>query len=225
MYVVRIPDEVDPTELLTDPSLLDRIHSWGFGGTILPIGTFNSVDGPLEMSWNGTIEIYNNELVNGPEVGWGQEPYRWASATSGHYLLYPRLEWSEGHVTKCMLDESSMFYYESLNVDISAAFSSGSFSMSMDISLGEGMPEGEYELRSRLHPLIFDGMTKPVSTHLNESMSLEPGSSIHLELGPVKSQVNVQAEYNAVVEGPDGRLFAFGIVKSSSGGWYNDHRY
>jgi hypothetical protein len=177
------------------------------------------------MSWNGTIEIYNDELVNGPEVGWGQEPYRWASATSGHYLLYPRLEWSDGHVTKCMLDESSMFYYDSLNVDISAEFSSGSFSMSMDISLGEGMPEGEYELRSRLHPLIFDGMTKPVSTYLNESMSLESGSSIPLELGPVRSQVNVQAEYNAVVEGPDGRLFAFGIVKSSSGEWYYSHRY
>lgn len=224
MHVVRIPDSVDPTEILNDPFLLDRMYSWERRSIILPIETFNSADGPLEMSWNGSIQVYNDELIDDPEVGWYQKQHQWVSATSGYYLLYPRLEWSAGHVTKCMLDESSMFYYDSLNVNISAAFSTGSFSMSMDISLGEGMPEGEYELRSRLSPLIYDG-TEPVSTYFNRNLSLVAGSSIHLELGPVKAQDHVQAEYNAVVEGPDGRLFAFGIAKSSGGEWYYDHRY
>lgn len=224
MHVVRIPDDVDPAEILTDPLLLDRIYSWERKSIILPIETFNSADGPLEMSWNGTIQIYNDELVDDPEVGWSQKQYQWVSATSGHYLLYPRLQWYAGHVTKCMLDESSIFYYESLNVNISAVHSPGSFSMSMDITIGEGMPEGEYELRSRLSPLIYDG-TKQVSTYLNKSMSLVAGISTHLELGPMKTQDHVMAEFDAVVEGPDGRLFAFGFSKSPNGAWYNDYRY
>lgn len=214
VHVIRIPDDVDPGEVVTDTSLLYQIGSWGRGRIILPIETFSSGGEPLEMSWNGTMSI-NNELTGGVD---------WAKATSGYYLLYPRLERSQGHVTKFMMDDAAVFYYESLNVNISAVHSYDSFSMSMGISLGEGMSEGEYELRSRLYPMKYDAM-EPGNRYFNETFILAPGAPHAVKIGPVEADSHVGAIYDAVVVGPDGRLFAFGIIKSPGGEWYNDHRY
>lgn len=101
--MVRIPSDVDPAEVVTNVSLLSQFSSWDRGYAILPIGSFNSTGEPLELSWNGTI-LVGNDLVNGT---------KWVKATSGHYLLYPRLQWSYGHATKFMLDDDAVFYYDS----------------------------------------------------------------------------------------------------------------
>lgn len=94
--------------------------------------------------------------------------------------------------------------------------------MSMDISLGEGMPEREYELRSRLHPMAYsDSELK----YLNRTFTLTAGEAIHLELGPVDADPHSSATYDAVVVGPDGTMYAFGFTKTSHGGWYGDYQY
>lgn len=148
---------------------------------------------------------------------------QWARVTSGYYLLYPQLERSQGHVTKFMLDDAAVFYYESLNTNISTVRTHNSFSMSMDLSLGEGMPEGEYELRSRFYPMTYD--SDPRNIYLNESFVLTAGSAHTVELEPMEADSHVGARYDAVVEGPDGRLFAFGFVKHMDGAWYNEYQY
>jgi hypothetical protein len=229
VHVIRIPDDVDPAEVVTNTSLLDRFRSWDRGYANLPIETFNSTGEPLEMSWNGTIRVAN-ELVNDLETEPSNIYYKWANATSGYYLLYPRLQWSYGHVTKFLLDDSAVFYYDSLDVnistvhDISTVDGDYSFSMSLDISLGEGMPEGEYQLRSLLYQMKWDA--KSVSTYLNETFVLTTGGKpVHLELGPMDAGQRLQATYDAVVIGPDGKRYAFGFEKSSGGGWNNDYRY
>ena len=214
VHVVRIPDNVDPSEVVSDPLVLDRIRSWDRERVILPVETFNSSHGPLEMSWNGTMEVMN-EMA---------ESTQWAKATSGYYLLLPMLQWSYGHVTKFMLDDAAVFYYDSINVDINTVRTDDSFSLSMDISLGKGLPEGEYELRSRLQPMRYDVM-EPVPTYFNKNISLAAGKAVRLELGPVEADRYNIAEFDAVLVGPDGQLFAFGIVKGPDGGWYDDFRY
>lgn len=145
VHVVKIPSEIDPAEVTANISLLDKLNSWDRSNIIVPVPSFNSTGEPLELSWNGTM-LVGNDLLNGTE---------WVKATSGYYLLYPRLQWSEGHVTKFMLDDNAVFYYDSLSTNISTHHTADSFSMRMDISLGEGMPEGAYELVSRLRPMTF----------------------------------------------------------------------
>ena len=114
-------------------------------------------------------------------------------------------------------------YYKSLNVNISAVHSRGSFSLSMDISLGEGMPEGKYELRSRLNRMSFNPDSWDI--YLNESFALTPAAFHPVELRPKEANAHSLAQFDGVIKGPDGRLFAFGIVKSAGGEWYYDHRY
>lgn len=216
VHVVRIPDSVDPGEVVTNISLLNQFSSWDRGYAIVPTGSFNSTGEALELSWNGTLGVYN--FVTGEED--------WVGATSGYYLLYPRLQWSYGHVTKFMLDEGAVFYYDSLNANVTIERTKTSFSMSVDISLGEGMPEGEYQLRSRLSPMAYQDGNEP--TYLNRTFTLAAGETVRVELGPVEADPYASAQYDAVVVGPDGTVYAFGFNKNyygQGGGWYNDFQY
>jgi len=214
VHVIRIPDAVDPKEVATNLSLLNMFASWDRGYAVVPTGSFNSTGEPLSLSWNGTM--YMPGLVEGKD---------WVTATSGYYLLYPRLQWSYGHVTKFMLDEGAVFYYDSLRVNISTERTETSFSMGLSISLGEGMPEGEYVLRSQLNPMIYDDGYQ--YTYLNRTFDLRAGEKISLELGPVGAEPYMSAQYDAVVIGPDGRVYAFGFNKSGIdyGGWFNEFQY
>lgn len=213
VQVVRIPDDVNPADVVTDPSLLERIHFWGLGRNILPIGTFNSTGEPLEMSWNGTVQI-DGELTGG---------VNWANATSGYYLLYPRLERSQGHVTKFMLDDAAVFYYRSLNADINTVRTDDSFSISMGISLDKGLPEGEYELRSRIYPMYSD--PDQPGMYVNETFNLTAGATHTVKMVPTEAGSYRYVTFDAVVVGPDGRLFAFGFAETPYGRWYDDFRY
>jgi len=223
VHVIRIPDSVDPKEVVTNVSLLNDIYSWDHGRVILPVDSFNSTGEPLRMSWDGTLdyyEYYTEYETYAEDEAWANAR---AKATSGYYILCPYLQWSYGHITKFMLDEGAIFYYDSLNVNITTDRSKDSFSMSMNISLGKDMPEGEYKLFSRLQPMSYeDGQS---GTRLNQNFTLMKGGSVHIDLGPIKADEYSSATYDAVIRGPNGELYAFGFNKGVYEGWYYDYRY
>ncbi len=110
--MVRVPDVVSPETFLDDLSALDylRAHS-----TFIPIGRaffdhFDSRDGSIQIVWNGTV-VTEGWNANGSYLSYGP-------AVSGHYVIVPRSSWSSDLKVSFVINERSMFYYDSLGVGI-----------------------------------------------------------------------------------------------------------
>ncbi|OPX58052.1 MAG: hypothetical protein A4E29_01662 [Methanomassiliicoccales archaeon PtaB.Bin134] len=110
--VLRVPDVMDPETFLDDLSSLDYLRS---RSTFFPVGRaffdhFDSRDGSIRIAWNGTVA----------EEGWNENGsfLRYSPAVSGHYVIVPRSSWSPDMKVSFMINERSMFYYDSLNIDI-----------------------------------------------------------------------------------------------------------
>jgi hypothetical protein len=70
---------------------------------------FSSDSAPLELKWDGTVQIRNETS--------GETEDR--LATSGYYFLYPKLLVAGGDTAVYpRVDRSSIFYLESLNVSM-----------------------------------------------------------------------------------------------------------
>jgi hypothetical protein len=89
-------------------------HFGGFGdGSLNSLATihydyFNSCDGPLKLSWNGTIDV-RNTFTNGSV---------YVPATSGYYMIEPNFQSVSGHHIVFMLDKNAIFYYNSLKAAV-----------------------------------------------------------------------------------------------------------
>jgi len=108
--IIGIPDTMDPYELLDDAASiydLNRMLLWGANElATIHYGYFNSTDGPLTLSWNGTARVHS--LVN--------YTYSFYTATSGYYLIVPDLEMAQDEHLVFVLDENAIFYYNSMDV-------------------------------------------------------------------------------------------------------------
>ncbi len=110
--VMKVPDVMNPETFLDDLSSLDYLRSHS---TFIPIGRaffdhFDSRDGSLRIAWNGTVA----------EEDWNEDGWfvRYSPAVSGHYVIVPRISWSSDMKVSFIIDERSMFYYDSLDIGI-----------------------------------------------------------------------------------------------------------
>lgn len=110
--IVRVSDDVNPETFLDDPSSLDYMRSHP---TYIPVGRaffdyFDSRDGSLLITWNGTA-VEENLDGNGSFM-------RYSPAVSGHYVIIPRISWSSDMKVSFMINERSVFYYDSLTIGL-----------------------------------------------------------------------------------------------------------
>ncbi|MFB3787995.1 MAG: hypothetical protein ACE15F_16680 [bacterium] len=110
MQIVRIPDAMGPDGFLADPQALSKVYSYGYGGGLasVPVERYDSRGPSPVLSWNGTIFVYNDYLLDNA-TGRNQQ---WMTANSGYYLVVPPPFSSTGHHVQFMLDRSSIFYYQ-----------------------------------------------------------------------------------------------------------------
>ncbi len=108
--LVRVPDIMDAETFLDDLSSLDYLRNHN---TYVPLGRaffdhFDSQDDSLQVTWNGTVvkEYWDG---NGSFL-------RYSPAVSGFYVIVPRNSWSADHKVSFLVNERSVFYYDSLDV-------------------------------------------------------------------------------------------------------------
>ncbi|MDD1772753.1 MAG: hypothetical protein LUQ09_07515, partial [Methanomassiliicoccales archaeon] len=109
--IYRIPDVVDPDDLFDGTLSIHQLNFDSFYGdspTRVHYDYFDSDEGPLEMSWNGSMLVHDRIFA-----GASYQP-----ATSGYYLIVPDLEMAYDDHVVCILDESAVFYYDSFDLKL-----------------------------------------------------------------------------------------------------------
>lgn len=163
VYIIRLPDDIDPGTYLDDSNALNNIsnHMNGFRPSVA-IPEYNSTGEPLKMSWNGTLQAPDAE---------GR--MTWARATAGYYVLYPVYFWMYGHATKFMLDRSSIFHLDGLNVKYNISVDASMCTIRTELSLPEGA-----EPMSGLFTTVVPNNSVPyneTTNYHNETLELRPG--------------------------------------------------
>lgn len=166
VYIVRLPDDINPDTYLDDSNTVNNIanHMGGSWAPSVPIPVYNSTGEPLKMSWNGTLSVPDTE---------GR--MTWARATAGYYLLYPSYYWMYGHATKFMLDRSSIFHLDGLSVKYDISLDASFYTIRTELSLPEGA-----EPMSGLFTTIVPNNSVPYNdtiTYHNETLDLRPGEA------------------------------------------------
>jgi len=166
VYIVRLPDDIDPDTYLDDSSTINNIanHMGGSGVPSVPIPVYNSTGEPLRMSWNGTLPIYGSE---GRQI--------WAQVTAGYYVLYPSYHWVYGHATKFMLDRSSIFHLDGLSVKYNISVDASACTVQTELSL----PEGAEPMSGLFTTVVPNNSASynDTTTYHNETLDLRPGEA------------------------------------------------
>ncbi|MDW5562022.1 MAG: hypothetical protein SA339_02260 [Methanomassiliicoccus sp.] len=165
VYIVRLPDNIDPDTYLDDPNVVSNLShsSHGNGVTAVPIPQYNSTGEPLRLSWNGTIESYNDGSM------------KWDRATAGYYLLYPVYSWQYGHSAKFMLERASIFHLDGLSVRFNISLDSSVFTIRTDLYLPQGS-ESMTGLFTTIVPNYSYSFNTTTNYH-NETLELRPGET------------------------------------------------
>jgi|WetSurMetagenome_2_1015567.scaffolds.fasta_scaffold135854_2 hypothetical protein len=109
--IYRIPDVIDPDDLFDGTFSIYQLNFdffYGDSPTRIHYDYFDSEEGPLEMSWNGSKSIYDRIFTVSS----------YQPATSGYYLIAPDLEMAYDDHLVCILDESAVFYYDSMDLKL-----------------------------------------------------------------------------------------------------------
>lgn len=167
VYIIRLPDDIDPETYLDDPNVLNDLMGLSFyhtgGETKVPLPRFSSSGEPLQMSWNGTI----NSSYSGNRS--------WEQATAGHYLLYPAYSWQYGHATKFMLERASIFRLDGLGVKMNISLESSVYTIRADLTLPAGAAPVSGLFTTAL-PDYGEGYNLTTVYH-NETLDLRPGET------------------------------------------------
>lgn len=111
VHIIRIPDDVDPDQIIQDRHMLNRIQNWDNRDMAVSFDYFNSTDGTLSLEWNATVikYVYSNYYDVPPTVAY-------TKALAGNYLIYPQFESLAGHSVKFQLDRNAIFYLDTLKL-------------------------------------------------------------------------------------------------------------
>lgn len=211
VQIVRIPDSIDPDSIINDPNMLSEVWIWGNDHPcpVVPIPQFNSTGEPLELSWNCTKSTYDrstNELI-------------WGKATAGYYLLNPRYySWEYGHAVKFMLDRSSIFYYDGLNVrfDLTISYDHNESTIVADLTL----PEGSSPLSGNLTSFVpYYGQGNMSSSYHNFSINMQPGEATSIRVVITNPSYSFLTTSMDVILQTSNGTYVFGFWKKS--GSYN----
>ncbi len=166
VYIVRLPDDADPDTYLDDPQAIYNLSNGMHigGGVAVPIPQYNTTGEPLRLSWNGTMMQYDT----------ANQKVVWDRATAGHYILNPSYNWEYGHVTKFMLDRSSIFYLDGPAVRFDISYESSMFTIRTDIS----MPGGGEPVSGLFSTVVPNHVNHSADTvYHNETVDLVPGGT------------------------------------------------
>ncbi len=114
IYVVKIPETIDPDALFDDLGALYRLNVQAhYHAGHVHFDHFDDEDELLELSWNGTLS----------ETIWGENRTTvFTPATSGYYVILPSTgdyrEGDENYVY--VIDGGAVFYYRSLDANVTA---------------------------------------------------------------------------------------------------------
>ncbi|MCG7844205.1 MAG: hypothetical protein MIO90_02090 [Methanomassiliicoccales archaeon] len=114
IYIVKIPETVDPDSLFEDLGALYRLNLQAhYHAGHVHFDHFDDKDEPLQLPWNGTLS----------ETIWGENrTTMFTTATSGYYVILPSTgdyrEGDENYVF--VIDEGAVFYYRSLDAHVTA---------------------------------------------------------------------------------------------------------
>jgi hypothetical protein len=205
VQIVRLPDSADPDTVLQDSSMLNNLSMWGSSriNTVIPIPSFNSTGEPLELTWNGTISAYDR----------GANQLSWGKASSGYYLLYPKYSWEYGHTVKFMLDRSSIFFYDSLRVDLNVTNELGQTATNTTITADLTLPQGAAPVAGTFSSFVPGSMASMDGNYSdnwhNFTVDLLPGVTTRITVS-FPAQSYSQASMDAVVRSPTSN-FIFGF--------------
>jgi hypothetical protein len=166
VYIVRLPDDVDPDTYLDDPQAVYSISNGMHigGGVAVPIPRYNTTGEPLRLSWNGTMMQFDP----------AKQAMAWDRATAGYYLLSPAYNWEYGHVTKFMLDRSSIFHLDGPAVRFDISYESSMFTVRTEIS----MPIGGEPVSGLFTTVVPNHVNYSAeATYHNETVDLVPGGT------------------------------------------------
>jgi len=114
--IFKLSDLTDLETYFDDPLIMEdlrvRAEFYPFTAKI-HFDHFSSEDGPLHLSWNGTVAV--------DEWSESGHSFIYYPATSGHYIIVPSQTVdfaSDDHVF--IIDEKAIFYYDSLDANIDA---------------------------------------------------------------------------------------------------------
>jgi hypothetical protein len=114
VHIIRIPDNINPDQIIQDRKLLDKISSWDNRDMTVSFDYFNSTDGTKSLSWNGTVmqNVY-------PIQGYAYSSVTYRKALGGNYLVFPQFTSLAGHSVKFQLDRNAIFSLETLRMTAS----------------------------------------------------------------------------------------------------------
>ena len=106
--IVRIPDGIDPDWVVDHLLLNEDLSTKPFLGesslATIHYDYFNGKQSPLNMSWDGRIEVSNIFTEDATSF----------PATSGNYLVLPDFQYSTGHQVQFKIDRDAIFHLDGL---------------------------------------------------------------------------------------------------------------
>jgi len=175
IYIGKVPAGTSIHDLNANHSAIQQNPLWNERPPQVTFLNFNGNSEPLDLSWDGTYSWYN-------ETSGEREA---CLATSGDYLIVPKLWVTAGDSPEVRFDHGSMFHLNSLDVDTELSFNTTSEALTLDLSISSGMSRATNgQLNSTLH--FPDKKAVPLGSndsdyiesyrYLNDSLSFDNGS-------------------------------------------------
>ena len=128
IHIVRIPDDIDPDQIIGDRNMLDKVNSWDGRGMGVSFDYFNSTDGAMSLSWNCTVMTFTyQDQFTPPSITYHK-------ALGGNYLIYPTIMPLAGHTVKFQLDRNAIFHLDTLELSAVPGLSGTMLTYNMTVS-------------------------------------------------------------------------------------------
>jgi hypothetical protein len=135
VHIIRIPDSIDPDQIIRDRNMLNKIQSWDNRDMTVSFDYFNSTDGTKSLEWNGTVTGTALTFVNGYQFG----HFTYSKAMAGYYLVYPQFTSLGGHSVKFQLDRNAIFYLDTLKLSSVPGIDGSTITYNMTLSAPTSM--------------------------------------------------------------------------------------
>ncbi|HEY3419000.1 MAG TPA: hypothetical protein VGK23_00415 [Methanomassiliicoccales archaeon] len=135
VHIVRIPDSIDPDQIIRDRNMLNKIQSWDNRDMTVSFDYFNSTDGTKSLEWNATVMRSAFTYVGNFQMS----HYAYTKAMAGYYLIYPQFTSLEGHSVKFQLDKNAIFYLDTLKMSSVPGLNESMISYNMTLSAPTSM--------------------------------------------------------------------------------------
>jgi hypothetical protein len=176
VHIIRIPDGVDPDQIIQDRKMLDKVQSWDDRDMAVSYAYFDSTEGVKSLEWNATMMNY--QYLNAP---YNAYTVTYAKALAGYYLVYPQFESLAGHTVRFQLDRSAIFYLDTLKMSAVPGVNGTMVTYNMTVSAPASMV-GSSHCRMAWS---INGMDEkdPNGTNLNRAeFDILPGGSYELAI-------------------------------------------